>query len=505
MSKFEENLAKAERYLARFKGEGVLNHINGEAAPALDGETFETISPVDLKPLARIARGKAADIDRAAKAAKAAFAEWAAMPGEARKKLLHKIADAIVARAEEIAFVECMDTGQSLKFMAKAALRGAENFRFFADRAPEARDGKVLRGGNQINMTTRVPIGPVGIITPWNTPFMLSTWKIAPALAAGCTVVHKPAEFSPLTARLLVEIAEEAGLPKGVWNLVNGFGEDAGRALTEHPDIKAIGFVGESRTGSMIMKQGAETLKRVHFELGGKNPVIVFADADLERAADAAVFMIYSLNGERCTSSSRLLVEDSIYDRFTALVAEKAKRIKVGHPLDPETVVGPLIHPVHEKKVLDYIRIGREEGATVAAGGEKFAGPGGGCYVSPTLFTGANNGMRIAQEEIFGPVLTAIPFADEAEALALANDTQYGLTGYLWTSDVTRAFRFTDHLEAGMIWVNSENVRHLPTPFGGVKSSGIGRDGGDWSFDFYMETKNIAFASSAHAIAKLGG
>ncbi|WP_077963355.1 5-carboxymethyl-2-hydroxymuconate semialdehyde dehydrogenase [Ensifer adhaerens] len=505
MSKLDENLAKAEGYLARFRREGVFNHIDGEAVPALDGETFETISPVDLKPLARVARGKAADIDRAAKAAKASFAEWAAMPGETRKKLLHKIADAIVARAEEIAFVECMDTGQSLKFMAKAALRGAENFRFFADRAPEARDGKVLRGGNQINMTTRVPIGPVGIITPWNTPFMLSTWKIAPALAAGCTVVHKPAEFSPLTARLLVEIAEDAGLPKGVWNLVNGFGEDAGRALTEHPDIKAIGFVGESRTGSMIMKQGAETLKRVHFELGGKNPVIVFADADLERAADAAVFMIYSLNGERCTSSSRLLVEDSIYDRFTALVAEKASRIKVGHPLAPETVIGPLIHPVHEKKVLDYIRIGREEGATVAAGGEKFDGPGGGCYVTPTLFTGANNTMRIAQEEIFGPVLTAIPFKDEAEALMLANDTQYGLTGYLWTSDVTRAFRFTDRLEAGMIWVNSENVRHLPTPFGGVKSSGIGRDGGDWSFDFYMETKNIAFASSAHAIAKLGG
>ncbi|RUZ92033.1 aldehyde dehydrogenase family protein, partial [Mesorhizobium sp. M7A.F.Ca.US.001.02.1.1] len=212
-----------------------------------------------------------------------------AMAGEARKKLLHKIADAIEARAEEIAFVECMDTGQALKFMAKAALRGAENFRFFADRAPEARDGETLRTTGQVNMTTRVPIGPVGIITPWNTPFMLSTWKIAPALAAGCTVVHKPAEFSPLTARLLVEIAEEAGLPKGVWNLVNGLGEDAGKALTEHPDIRAIGFVGESRTGSMIMKQGAGTLKRVHFELGGKNPVIVFADADLERAADAAV------------------------------------------------------------------------------------------------------------------------------------------------------------------------------------------------------------------------
>src|SRR5712691_6142935 len=307
-----------------------------------------------------------------------------------------------------------MDTGQSLKFMGKAALRGAENFRFFADKAPEARDGRTLHAPSQINLTSRQPVGPVGIITPWNTPFMLSTWKIAPALAAGCTIVHKPAEFSPLSARLLVEIAEEAGLPKGVWNLVNGFGEDAGKALTEHPDIKAIGFVGESRTGSLIMKQGADTLKRVHFELGGKNPVIVFADADLERAADAAVFMIYSLNGERCTSSSRLLVEEPVYKQFTSMVAERAKRIAIGHPLDPKTVIGPLIHPVHEQKVLDYIDIAKAGGATLATGGEKFAGPGGGCYITPTLFTDVRNDMRIAQEEIFGPVLSAIPFRDEA-------------------------------------------------------------------------------------------
>ena len=504
MPELEANIAKAQDYLKRFRDHGVMNHFAGESAPAGDGSTFEIISPVDLKPLANVARGKAEDIDRAAKAAKAAFRDWAAMPGDARKKLLHKIADAIVARAEEIAFVECMDTGQSLKFMAKAALRGAENFRYFADLAPQARDGETLRADGQVNMTTRVPIGPVGVITPWNTPFMLSTWKIAPALAAGCTIVHKPAELSPLSARLLVEIAEAAGLPKGVWNLVNGLGEEAGKALTEHRDIKAIGFVGESRTGSMIMRQGAATLKRVHFELGGKNPCIVFADADLERAADAAVFMIYSLNGERCTSSSRLLVEASIYDSFTAKVAEKAKRIKVGHPLDPSTVVGPLIHPVHEKKVLEYIAIGRSEGATVAAGGAKFDGPGGGCYVLPTLFAGAHNQMRIAQEEIFGPVLTAIPFKDEADALALANDVQYGLTGYLWTSDVTRAFRFSDALEAGMIWINSENIRHLPAPFGGLKNSGIGRDGGDRSFDFYMETKNVAFATKQHAIQKLG-
>src|SRR5690606_13187231 len=295
--------------------------------------------------------------------------------------------------------------GQALKFMSKAALRGAENFRFFADRAPEARDGKALRGPGQVNMTTRVPIGPVGIITPWNTPFMLSTWKIAPALAAGCTVVHKPAELSPLTARLLVEIAEEAGLPKGVWNLVNGFGDEAGKALTEHPDIKAIGFVGESRTGSLIMKQGADTLKRVHFELGGKNPVVVFADADLERAADAAVFMIYSLNGERCCSSSHPVVEASISDECVGKVAEKAKRIQIGYPFDPMTVIGPLTHPGHEKKDQSYFDLAKEVGATIAAGGRKVEGEG--CYVEPTLFTNANNTMRIAQEEIFGPVLTA--------------------------------------------------------------------------------------------------
>ena len=233
------------------------------------------------------------------------------MDGVARKELLNKIAATIEAQAEEIAFVEAMDTGQAIRFMAKAALRGAENFRYFADLSPMARDGQTLRAHGQLNMITRTPIGPVGIIAPWNTPFMLSTWKIVPALAAGCTVVRKPAEFSPLSAPLLVEIAESAGLPAGMWNSVNGFGQDAGRALTEHPDIKAIGFVGESRTGSMIMKQGADPLKRVHFELGGKNHIIIFADADLERAADAAVFMIYSLNGERCTSPSRLLVEAS--------------------------------------------------------------------------------------------------------------------------------------------------------------------------------------------------
>lgn len=502
MSDLETNLGKLTGYLARFKDGGILNQIGGKACPATSGATFETRSPVDESLICQVAKGGAADIDAAAKAAKAAFPAWRDMAATERKKILHKIADGIVERAEEIALCECWDTGQALRFMSKAALRGAENFRFFADKAPAARDGQVLPSATLMNITTRVPIGPVGVITPWNTPFMLSTWKIAPALAAGCTVVHKPAEFSPLTARILMEIAEEAGLPKGVWNLVNGFGEEAGKALTEHPDIKAIAFVGESRTGSMIMKQGADTLKRVHFELGGKNPVIVFDDADLERALDAAIFMIYSLNGERCTSSSRLLVQDTIADTFEAKLVERVNSIKVGHPLDPQTEIGPLVHKTHFDKVTRYFDIAREDGATIAAGGRRVGEAG--WFVHPTLFTGADNTMRIAQEEIFGPVLTSIRFSSEEDALRIANDIPYGLTGYVWTNDLTRALRFTDRLEAGMIWVNSENVRHLPTPFGGVKASGIGRDGGDWSFDFYMEQKHIGLATGAHKIPRLG-
>ena len=501
MSGLKDNLSKLDGYLKRFVDEGVLNRIGGQDVAGTAG-VFQSVSPVDKSVICDIAHGNSEDIDKAAKAAAEAFALWCDMPAAQRRRILIKVAEGIEARADEIALCECWDTGQAYKFMSKAALRGAENFRYFADQVVQARDGQHLKSPTLMNVTTRVPIGPVGVITPWNTPFMLSTWKIAPALAAGCTVVHKPAEASPITARLLVEIAEEAGLPPGVLNTVNGFGEGAGKALCEHPLIKAIAFVGESRTGSLITKQGADTLKRNHLELGGKNPVIVFEDADLDRALDAVIFMIYSINGERCTSSSRLLIQDSVREEFEARLVERVNNIKVGHPLDPATEIGPLVTEEHYNKVVSYFMTAREEGATIAAGGETVDDKG--YFVRPTLFTNANNQMRIAQEEIFGPVLTSIPFATEEQALQMANDVPYGLTAYVWTNDLTRALRFTDKLEAGMIWVNSENVRHLPTPFGGVKASGIGRDGGDWSFEFYMEQKHIGFATGQHKITKLG-
>ena len=499
---FEKNKEILSGILPGLKENGIKNIINGVSKDAISGETFENYSPVDDGFIAKVAKSNAEDIDLAASAAKKAFLTWRNMPHKERRNILYAIADNIEAHAEEIAVLESYDTGQPIRFMKKAAIRGAANFRYFGDKVIDAGNGLSTPDTEHLNFTVRQAIGPVGVITPWNTPFMLTTWKIAPALAAGCTVVHKPAEFSPASASLLCQLAHDAGLPKGVWNLVHGFGESAGKALTEHDAIKAVAFIGETTTGTLIMKQGAPTLKRVHLELGGQNPTIVFNDADLERALDAAIFMKYSLNGERCTSGSRLLLQKDIYDDFIVKLTKRVANLKVGNPLDPNTEIGPMIHVTHQKKVISYGEIGQEDGARLAVGGGK---PGGqGCYVNPTLFVDATKDMRISQEEVFGPFLTVIPFDTEEEAVEIANSVKYGLTAYIWTSDVGRGHRMALNVESGMVWVNSQNVRHLPAPFGGVKYSGIGRDGGEYSFDFYMETKNISIALGDHKIPKLG-
>lgn len=499
-----KNLKKLKTELNKLKKSGIKNIINGKELASSSRTTFENFSPVDGKKIADVAQGNAKDIDKAAKAATNAFKTWRKMPHQQRKKILHAIADNIEKYADEIAVCESYDTGQPIRFTKKSAIRGAANFRFFADKIIDAPNGLSTPDTDHVNFTMKQPIGPVGIITPWNAPFMLSTWKIAPALASGCTVVHKPAEFSPVTANILAKAAHEAGLPKGVWNVVHGFGESAGKALTEHEDIKAIAFVGETTTGSHIMKQGAPTLKRVHFELGGKNPVFVFDDADMERALDAVIFMKYSLNGERCTSSSRLLLHSKVYKKFLDKLKKRVANIKVGNPLDPATEVGPLIHPSHQEKVLSYAQLAKDEGAKVLVGGNKPKGLSEGCYVNPTLVEGVNSSMRVAHEEVFGPFLSVMKFKDEEEAIEIANGVRYGLTAYIWTKDVERAHRVARDVDAGMVWVNSQNVRHLPTPFGGVKYSGIGRDGGEYSFEFYMETKNISVAYGTHSIPKLG-
>lgn len=507
MSELEQNIELANRYLQRFSDNPLGHFIDGAFVSTKGKELVENVTPVDNTSLGKVVNGSDDDVDAACRAAENAFADWRDLPGAERKKILHHFADKIVERAEEIALVESMDCGQPLRFMRQAAVRGAANFRFFADKAPEARNGQALYQEEHNNFTLRTPIGPVGIITPWNTPFMLSTWKIAPALASGCTVVHKPAELSPLTASILAEVSLEAGIPAGVWNMVLGDGEGVGKSLTEHPAIKALAFVGESVTGSHIQAQGAATLKRLHFELGGKNPVIVFNDADFDRALDAVVFMIYSLNGQRCTSSSRLLIQSDIRDRFLTELEARVRKLRVGHPLDPSTEVGPLIHRSHCEKVMSYMKVAGEDGATIKVGGERYSGDNvsaDGNYVQPTLFTNADNGMRVAREEIFGPVLTTISFESEEEAVALANDSDYGLSAYIWTSDTGRAMRMGHKVETGMLWVNSENNRNLPSPFGGIKMSGVGRDGGDYSFDFYMETKNICIAHGTHRIPVLG-
>ena len=484
----------------------ILHYINGEFRPSLAGRTFDTISPVDNQVIASAADGYPEDIHEAAVAARQAFEEgtWPQMSPKRRAAYLRKIADGIEARGDELAHLECLDTGMPITQARGQAARAAENFRFFASVIENVHHESYPVGTDFINYSVTKPVGVAGLITPWNTPFMLETWKVAPCLAAGDTCVLKPAEWSPVTAHKLAEIIDEVGLPPGVFNVVHGYGETAGAPLVAHDQVDLISFTGETTTGQSIVRNGASTLKRYSMELGGKSPVIVFADADFDEAVDGVIFGAYSLNGERCTAGSRLLVEDGISERFIAAVAERSKHVIVGDPMDPDTELGPLIHRDHFARVLNYVRVGEAEGARLEAGGKTPKDRANGNYLEATFFADVKPTMRIFQEEIFGPVLVATTFKDEQQAVTLANDVHYGLAAYVWTTNVQRAHRVAQAVDAGMVWINSHNVRDLRTPFGGVKRSGFGREGGEFSFEFYCYQKAIHTALKYQRVPTFG-
>lgn len=469
-------------------------------------ETFETINPATQEVLAEVAAGGTEEIHAAVAAAKAAFPKWAATPAAERAKTMVRLGDLIARHVPEISGIETRDTGQVIAQTRKQLVpRAADNFHYFAEMCTRV-DGHTYPTPTHLNYTLFHPVGVCALISPWNVPFMTGTWKIAPCLAFGNTAVLKMSELSPLSISRFGELATEAGLPPGVLNIVHGTGVAAGEPLVSHPDVRAISFTGSTVTGNRIIRSAG--LKKFSMELGGKSPFVVFDDADLDRALDAAVFMIFSNNGERCTAGSRILVQKSIYADFVRRFAERAARIPVGDPLDEATILGPMISPQHLAKVRSYIELGPQEGATLVTGGldapELPASLRRGNYVRPTVFADVRNSMRIAQEEIFGPVACLIPFDDEADAIAQANDIPYGLSSYVFTQDVGRAHRVAAAIEAGMCFVNSQNVRDLRQPFGGTKASGTGREGGTWSFEVFLEPKNVAVSLGSHHIPHWG-
>ena len=473
----------------------ILNYINGELVEPHSKIYLENYNPAEGKPYSLVPDSDVQDVQLATEAAQRAFGAWSAMAVEKRSAILQKIADLIDRDLDELALAESTDQGKPVKLAKVVDIpRASANMRFFATSAIHFSSEAHITGQEAINYTTRTPIGVVGCISPWNLPLYLFTWKIAPALAAGCTVVAKPSELTPMTAFLFSKLCIEAGLPNGVLNIVHGLGQKAGQAIVEHPDITAISFTGGTVTGKKIAAIAAPMFKKLSLELGGKNPNIIFADCDFLQALHTSIQSSFSNQGEICLCGSRIFVERSIFDRFVEEFVLRTKKLIVGDPQNEQTKVGALVSEAHMKKVLSYVDLAKQEGGNVLTGGKQIKLSGRcaeGYFVEPTVITGLNAFCRTNQEEIFGPVVTIMPFDTEDEVIGYANSTGYGLSATIWTENLKRAHRVAAQVKSGIIWVNCWLFRDLRTPFGGMKQSGVGREGGWEALRFFTEAKNV--------------